>query len=160
VAPEYSEQLERRDPEALEAMKDEAASVENAVSYYRRLAQGRIEILEAELERRATGGSVADLIAKLPEILGSDPVRPKAAHSRFAEPEFEIADLKWADGREHLVTDDDALATLPVLPDDELAAVMSRLRDFERELSDYRQKLHGVIDAIEHVIATRAAADV
>ena len=43
--------------------------LETEVSYVRRLTQARIDILEAEIERRATGGSLEDLIARLPQIL-------------------------------------------------------------------------------------------
>ena len=159
VEPGYTAHLATCDAADLRSMKAETGQVENAVSYYRRLAQGRIEILEAEQQRRATGGSVGDLIARLPEILGSESPRPAAAHSRFSEPDVEVAELAWPDGRQKLVTDDASLATLPVLSDGELDSVMRRLRDFERELSDYRHKLHGVIDAIENVVATRAVAD-
>ena len=53
------------------------------------------------------------------------------------------------------------LAVLDSLSDDDLAvAMLIALGDFERELSEYRRDLHRVLDAIEHEIATRAAADV
>ena len=46
VAPEFSADLDRRDLESLRAMRAECSSIENAVSYTRRLAQGRFEIRE------------------------------------------------------------------------------------------------------------------
>jgi len=43
---------------------------------------------------------------------------------------------------------------------DELALLVASLGDFEQDLSAFRHDLHIVLDAIEHEIATRAAADV
>src|SRR5258708_4184442 len=84
VADDYAEGLERRSEAVLRAMKADVAGVETTVSYYRRLAQARLESLAADQERRATGGSVADLVARLPEILGHDQGRSNAAQTRAA----------------------------------------------------------------------------
>ncbi|HEY5012794.1 MAG TPA: aerial mycelium formation protein, partial [Acidimicrobiia bacterium] len=65
VAPEYSADLSGRELEALREMRAECSAIENAVSYTRRLAQGRFEILSAEQARRESGGSVRDLVADL-----------------------------------------------------------------------------------------------
>jgi hypothetical protein len=51
------DELRRRQAECLE--------IETEVSYVRRMTQARIGILEAEIDRRASGGSIADLIAAL-----------------------------------------------------------------------------------------------
>ncbi len=160
VADDYTVNLGGRDEAVLRTMKADVASVENTVSYYRRLAQGRMEILAAEQERRATGGSVADLVAKLPQILGSDHGRSSAANTRAGAPaEMTIESLEWRDGRERLVTDDASLASLPVLADGALATVITELTDFERELSEYRRRLHHTLDAIDHELARRTVAD-
>src|SRR5260370_5498279 len=58
------DELRRRQTECLE--------IETEVSYIRRMTQARIDILEAELDRPASGGSVGDLIAALPEILADE----------------------------------------------------------------------------------------
>lgn len=139
-------------------MKHDVATVENSVSYYRRLAQARIEILAAEQERRRTGGSVSDLVARLPEILGADQPRANAAHTRVAEPAVEVDIVPWRDGRERLVTDDASLASLPTLSDADLGGTIDELQSFERELSDYRRRVHDVLDRIDHELARRAAA--
>ena len=144
----------------LRALKHEASAVENAVSYYRRLAQGRLEILAAEQDRRKRGGSVAELIEALPKILAGENNRGSASNSRFVEPDLDIVELNWPDARETLVTGDGALASLPLLSEIDLGDVAERLGAFERELSDDRRRLHGVIDTIEHEIATRAAATI
>jgi hypothetical protein len=138
-------------------MKSECTAVETAVSYYRRLAQGRIEILDAELERRERGGTVEELIAQLPDILAGDGGRSSSTQARIAEPDAPITELAWPDHREQLVSDS-TLADLPTLDDARVGTIRDELRDFERELSDVRRRIHGVLDGIEHEIATRQAA--
>ena len=61
----------------------------------------------------------------------------------------------WPDGREELVADTRS-RTFPALDDDELARTTDDLREFERELSDVRRELHGVIDALDREIADAA----
>ncbi len=158
TAPGVTDGLARRDDAALRAVKDEACAVENAVSYLRRLAQARIEILDAERGRRREGGSVADLIERLPDILAGRGERLAPGSARLVEPDGAIVELHWPDAREQLVTDDASLASLPTLSDDDLESTVARLTGFERELSDDRKRLHDVIQAVERELATRAAA--
>jgi hypothetical protein len=155
--PAYRHDLQARDSEQIRAMKQECSAIETAVSYARRLAQARVEILEAEQSRRAEGGSITELIERLPTILAGDSERADPAHTRHAEPDEDILDLRWPDGREQLLADD-SLANLPTLSDADLDATIDRLRDFERDLSNHRRALHEVIEALELEIATRAAA--
>jgi hypothetical protein len=157
LEPSYAQGLDARSDDDLRAMKNECSAVETSVSYYRRLAQGRIEILDAELDRRSRGGSVEDLIAKLPQILSSGGGRSSNTQARLAEPDAPVVELHWEDRRERLV-DDDTLANLPTLDDAGVREHHDALVAFERELSDVRKQLHGVLDAIEHEIATRQAA--
>src|ERR1044072_2438880 len=58
------------------AIKTECTKLETEVSFVRRLAQGRIDILDAERDRRASGGSLEDLIGSLSKILAADGPRP------------------------------------------------------------------------------------
>jgi hypothetical protein len=157
--PAYSARLAERSTEALREMKIECCEYENAVSFYRRLAQGRLEILDAERERRARGGTVEELIADLPRILagGVGGNRPDAVNARFSDPEVPEVVLRFPGGEEALVADD-TLAQLPRLDDAQLAASVDALRRFEQELSDTRHDLHRIIDGIEHELAERQAA--
>jgi hypothetical protein len=158
VAPAFSAGLGDRDLEALRTMRAECSAVENAVSYTRRLAQGRFEILTAEQARREEGGSVRDLVADLPRILGDERGRSSAPNTRVAAADEPLVEIDWG-ARSHLIADD-SLAHLESIDDGDLVAMVGALSDFERELSEYRHDLHRVLDAIEHEIATRAAADV
>ncbi len=158
VAPEFSADLGGRDLEALREMRAECGAVEHAVSYTRRLAQGRFEILSAERDRREQGGSVRDLVADLPRILGDERGRSSAPNARLTEADEPVVEIDWGP-RGRLIADD-SLVNLDGLGDDELVSLVGALSDFERELSELRRDLHRVLDAIELEIATRAAADV
>ena len=157
IDPAFVAALDARPVDELRAMKVECNEVENALSYGRRLAQARIEILEAEYERRARGGSVEDLVKDLPRILSADSGRSSVADTRVPPPDAPGLELHWPDGREELIADT-TLAHLPLLPADELESTLERLRAFERELSDLRRAMHEVIDTVESEIAGRQVA--
>jgi len=158
LEPGYATELDARPLEDLRVMHDECAQAELALSYFRRLAQAQMEILEAEQSRRQRGGSVGDLVADLPRILSVDSGRSTITTTRGAPAaDPPTIELHWPDHREQLVVDT-TLAKLPVLPLDELASTLVALRVFERELSDLRAQLHVVIDAIDRVIADRRVA--
>ena len=146
IDPAFVATLDARSLDELRAMKAECNEVENALSYRRRLAQARIEILEAEHERRARGGSVEDLVKDLPRILSAESGRSSITDTRVPPPDAPALELHWPDGREELIADT-TLAHLPLLPADELESTLERLRAFERELSDLRSAMHDVIDA-------------
>ena len=61
-------------------------------------------------------------------------------------------DSEWAGDLEE---SDNLLANLPALSDDELGAAMERLRSLERDVSDERRALFGVIDRIDLVLAAQ-----
>jgi RsiG-like len=61
----------------------ECLEIETEVSYVRRMTQARSDILEAEIDRRASGGAIGDLIAALPEILADEGPRAPVAKSRL-----------------------------------------------------------------------------
>jgi hypothetical protein len=158
LAPGYATELETRTLEDLRAMHTECAEAELALSYYRRLAQARIEILEAERSRRERGGSVGDLVADLPRILSAESGRSTITTTRGAPAaDPPTIELEWPDHRENLVVDT-TLAKLPVLPIEELTTTLDALRHFERELSDLRAQMHVVMDAIDHVLVDRRVA--
>ena len=140
------DELRRRHAECLE--------IETEVSYVRRMTQARIDILEAELDRRARGGSVGELISALPEILSDEGPRPPAGKSRLTRRLAPSMDIQWRRGREHLITDD-TLATLPNVDDDELRSTMRELGALEQEVSQQRRRLHEVIDSLDAELAAR-----
>jgi hypothetical protein len=155
--PQFMAGLGARPLDDVRSMKAECVDVENALSYLRRLAQARIEILDAEHERRRRGGSVGDLVKDLPRILSGDSVRPAITDTRMTPAGAPAIELHWPDKREELVADT-TLANLPLLSAGELQSSRDQLREFERELSELRHGMHGVIDGLEREIAARQVA--
>ena len=146
----------RRALDDLRIMKAECADIENALSYFRRLAQARIEILEAERDRRARGGSVDDLVKDLPRILSGESGRSsitdtRRAAARRAGDRAALARRSRATRGRH-----DAREPAARLRSTSSSRRSTRLRGFERELSDLRREMHGVIDTLEREIAGAA----
>jgi hypothetical protein len=150
LGPDYLNGLEGMSLEDVRAMEHECAEIETELSYVRRLAQGRIDIIEAETDRRAAGGSLGDLIAALPKILADDTPRP--------DPETPAAEIDFKRGLERLVSDG-TLANLPSLSDVELATTLEQLRALEHEVSENRTALHSVMDRLTHTLAERLAVE-
>lgn len=150
----YLDGLDAKPLEAVRAMHEECLEVETEVSYVRRLAQARIDIVRAELDRRAAGGSVQDLVAMLPKILSDDSPRADPAHSRLPRHLAPSPDITWRRGLERLITDA-TLVNLPTLSEQELSDTVEQLRTLEREMSERRRGLHRVIDGIEADLAAR-----
>jgi hypothetical protein len=155
LRPDYLDGVDGRSIEDLRAMERDCLEVETEVSYIRRLAQGRIDILEAERDRRAAGGALGDLVAALPRILADDSGGRADQATTRAQPLLAPPDsVQWNRGLERLVTDA-TLANLPNLTDQELQSTLGQLRELEREVSERRRAVHGVLDAVTHAIATR-----
>jgi len=150
----YLDDLPAKPIDAVRAMHEECMEVETELSYVRRLAQARIDIVNAELERRAAGGSLEDLVARLPTILAHDTPRADPAHSRLPHHLAPSMDIAWRRGLEHLVTDA-TLVNLPTISDDDLRETLEQLHTLEREMSERRRALHGVTDQIELDLAER-----
>ena len=158
VQAEYLQELDAKDLDTLRAMHAECSEVETEISYVRRLAQARIDIVKAELDRRASGGSVGDLISALPQILADPPPRPPAVTSRLPRHLGPAPAIEWRRGLEYLIADA-TLVDLPGLAEDDLRENLELLRRLEAETSDRRRQLHGVIDRLEQAVAARHAVD-
>lgn len=143
----------------LRAMRVECTDLENGLSYVRRLAQGRLDLFVAETKRRAdgAGGDLADLVARLPELL-SDGVRAPGSgriDQDLDPPDDIVAPLADALDR---VVDPSVMTRVASLADDELADAVLALRDFEATVSASRRALHTTIDSLNDELARRIAA--
>ncbi len=155
LADDYLGELSTRPLDEIRAMRDECRTIENKVSFLRRLIQGRLDIVAADLRRRADGGSPVDLgslIEQLPDILsdkghGGGPGR---LPSGVLPPDDD--DLTTELDR---VAGADVLARLPELADDEVAALAERIGDLEREVSASRKGLFGRIDTLHEELVRR-----
>ncbi len=150
--PEYVATLDGSSIEELRTKHAECVELETEVSYVRRLTQARIDILEAEVQRRSSGGSLEDLISRLPEILADPGPRGNPASSRLPMQLAPEQDSEWAPEFEQF---DGVLANLPTLTEPELEAAIVGLRSLEREVSDQRRELFAVIDRIDTSLAAQ-----
>lgn len=157
LSPAYLEGLGERTVEELESMQTECVELETEASYVRRLAQARIDILEAERRRRESGGSFDELIAGLAGILADHGPRPAPAQAHLPQVLHPAAEIEWSRGLEPLVGDN-TLVRLPDLSEAELDETERRLRELESEVSGMRHRLHEVLRALERERAARIQA--
>ncbi|GJF28192.1 hypothetical protein KNE206_08920 [Kitasatospora sp. NE20-6] len=134
-----------------------AQEQEADLSYLRRLLQGRMDILRAELARRRVSHDVrpqdpADLLDRLPAILADlpSPVRRPARHVTLGPPRGEEY-RREADA----LMGDVQLADLDAHPADDLLAAVERLTRHEREVSGRRQHLQRTADDCSAEITRR-----
>lgn len=136
----------------------ECQALENALSYVRRLAQGRLDIVGAELARRRAGGDPADLsdlIGRLPDIL-ADRTRPNVGPAS-ARPPLDFSD----DDADELIAEIDAIfssadvGSLVSHDDQFLDDARERLAGYEQLTSARRHALHGIIDTLQAEITRR-----
>ncbi len=149
--PEYLTALDTSSIEELRVKHAECVELETEVSYVRRLTQARIDILEAEIQRRTSGGSLEDLISRLPEILSDSGPRGNPASSRLPLQMAPEQDSEWAPDFERF---DNVLANLPTLSENELDEAIAGLRALERGLRTSCE-LFAVIDRIDTSLATQ-----
>jgi hypothetical protein len=157
LEPAYLEGLADRTVDELSAMKAECVDLETEVSFVRRLAQGRIDILDAERDRRANGGAFEDLIGSLAKILADEGPRPAPSQAHLPQRMAPSPAIEWTRGLEPLVGDS-TLVRLPDLSDAELADAREQLSALEREVSGKRRALHEVLHTLEIELAERIQA--
>lgn len=144
------------DAARLRAMRAECSDLENALSYVRRLAQGRLDVLVAETERRAegAGGDLADLVARLPQLLanGTNGGGSGRVDQELDPPDELVVPLTDALDR---VVGPSVMTEVVGLGDDALSAAVIALRDFEERISNQRRSVHTTIDALNDALARR-----
>jgi hypothetical protein len=133
-------------------MRVEAEQEETDVSYLRRMLQGRMDIVQAELARRR-GEGTGSLVDDLPRILADAPsggprglgrhnaAEPSRADSHRRRLESLIADLQLSD--------------VPARTDEELTRALEMLRAEEHAVSERRRDVQRVVDACHAEVARR-----
>lgn len=130
--------------------------MESALSYARRLAQGRLDIVGTELRARREGRAPAEtreLIARLPDILaegGRPPGRPRPPQD--LEPPELAAELTAE--LDELVSVNQ-LGSLKDQTIEELSALAEQLFAWEKRVSEQRHRLHDLIDELQSEMKLR-----
>ncbi|MEY9846257.1 aerial mycelium formation protein [Streptacidiphilus sp. MAP5-3] len=138
----------------LRTLRRHAQRDEADLSYLRRLLQGRVDILRAELDRRSGHAALLTdtLLEQLPEILADIPsqVRHSARHVTLGTPNSHayrtLADELMGDAR---------LADLAEQSDAQLQKACIRLTAHERGISRERQRLQRTVDGCSAEITRR-----
>ncbi|MGW6562971.1 RsiG family protein [Streptomyces hydrogenans] len=134
----------------LRALRRDAQSDEADLSYVRRMLQGRIDILRAELARRTD--PEAPVLDRLSEILADVPSRHRtsARHVTLSTPRGEEYRRLAAE-----MLSEVELSDLTARTDEELHTAMGRLAGYEQQISRRRQSLQRTADDCGAEIARR-----
>ena len=155
LAPDYLDGMKDRSLEEVRAMRAECQEAETAVSFLRRLAQGRLDLVHACLDRaEGQGADLDSIVDRLPSIIGSGPPRP-AGYGRLPSqmsPDLDDAELT---AEIDAVIDADRIGELPAMSDQELHVLGDRLTAIEARISDQRRALHERIDKLQAEIVSR-----
>jgi hypothetical protein len=155
--PSYLADLEDLSLTELRAKRQACAELETDLSYLRRLAQARVDLIVAESERRHQGlGEPAPeaLVEQLPQILSE---HTHAEGSGRLPPFFapaEGAQLSLAARVEELIPYD-KLESLATLSSAELGQLLTSLSNLEREVSAERRALHDIQDRLQEELVRR-----
>ena len=133
-------------------LRTEAEQEEVDLSYLRRMIQGRLDILRAELNRRDSSSN-ATLVEGLASILADEPRAPARGLGRHTTVEPSRADShrRYV---EALVADVD-LSDVSARSTDELAHAMRTLSEEEQGISGKRRAVQKVMDACSAEITRR-----
>jgi hypothetical protein len=155
----YLDGLPERSTGDLRVMRLSCADLENGVSFVRRMAQGRVDLMIAEIARRETGsgGDAAGLVAQLPDLL-IDSVRSSGSGRLTGDLEPPDEVVGPLTERLDEAAGSGSITGITELSDAELVAGVTALRDFEARLSRARHRLHSTVDSINDELARRYQA--
>ncbi|MCU1588074.1 MAG: AmfC protein, partial [Frankiales bacterium] len=152
LADDYLKDLRQATLAEARALRDDAEQEEVDLSYIRRLIQGRMDIVRAELNRRE-GPATGTLVENLAQVLADEPrgaAHGLGRHSTI-EPSRIDSHRRYV---EALVADVD-LSDTAARSSDELHHALRVLSDEEQVVSAKRRLVQSVMDACSAEIARR-----
>ena len=157
LSPSFLDGLDTLDTDQLRTRRVAAEAEEEAVSYIRRLLQGRLDILRAELRHRHESGSdvAGDLLSQLSAVLSDDHPDQRDTLGTRATRLRVPTDTEPHQQRLDEVVAGSSLDDLEDLPVETLEVYVSRLTEFEQQLSATRRQLFDRIDALRNELAAR-----
>lgn len=157
LADDYLASLTARSVPEIRAMRNSCQEIETTLSYLRRLAQGRLDIVQVEIGRRREGGDPADLtelIERLPVVL-SDRTRGDGHNGPL--PQVWLPDRLAGELVEELagMEVEAHLTNLPMVDDEWLETIRGQLMTYEARVSQLRRQLFERIDALQDELTRR-----
>jgi len=155
--PDYVEDLESLPMTEVRKRRDETQEAADVLSYLRRLVQGRLDIVHADIERRSGGepGDLAALVERLEkgEILAEG--TRAGGLGRLPTTMGPAAMDGWISQELDKVVGADRLVALPDLDDNEVRSIADQLVELERKVSAQRNSLHDVANRLQEEIVRR-----
>lgn len=150
LAEDFAADVGDLDLDELRSRRREAEQEEADLSYVRRMLQGRMDILRAELSRRAGGGE--QILDTLSQVL-ADTGRSDHGLGRYLRVEPSRVD-------EHRRMVEQVIADVGVSDvaqqsDEDLRAALGRLERFEHGVSEERRRVQQVMDRLTTEVAGR-----
>ena len=157
LAEDYLEGLEDMPLTELRDRRAECWEVEDALSVLRRMVQGRLDIVHADLQRRAgglEGGDVRHVVEQLPEILSEG---SRSAQARGRLPKNIAPDVNYRKLTAELdrIIDVDTSSGILGMGDDRVRDIARALEDLERKVSSRRRAVQERIDALQAEVVRR-----
>jgi len=138
--------------EDVRARRHEAEQEEADLSYVRRLLQGRMDIIRAELSRRSGSGQ-GSLVDQLAGILSDGP--PGAPHGMGRHVTVEPSRVDDHRRAVEQMVSDVGVSDVVARSESELADSLTRLQEYERAVSRNRRRVQEVMDTCTAEIARR-----
>jgi hypothetical protein len=145
TAPDYLAALADADAARIRAMRDECRAEERRLSYVRRVLQGHLDLALAEVARRG-GEQPAPLVTRVAHALTGPAGDPRSARA--------VGLYEPSEGADDIALDVET-AQLPDLDDATLVALVERLHQRERALSDQRGILLAHLDRLQEALVAR-----
>ena len=159
--PTYAADVTSLTLEEVRRRRGACQDAEEALSLHRRLVQGRLDIVQADLYRRAGGGlgeDAASLVAALPDILvehGDRHLGPGRLTSVDTNETQLGPDFDELTAKIESIVDGAKLSNLDKLEESEVRNMADQLDDLEKSISGNRHQLHNHIDRFQEEIVRR-----
>lgn len=153
LSDDFLDGLEQLPLDEVRVRRSDAEQEEADLSYVRRLLQGRLDILRAELARRSEGGDQGSLVDRLASILSDGPVQAPHGLGRYVTVEPSRVD-EHRRAVEQIVADV-GISDVVSLADDDLRDALVRIEEYERAVSRNRRRVQEVMDTCTAEIARR-----
>jgi hypothetical protein len=151
----YLDDISSRSLSEIRAMRTECQEAEQALSYLRKLIQGRLDIVHTYLEHPGSDAlrDLGALVNDLPGILSSSRRPAGPGHlPMLLSPDTEEEDLT---AELDAILGADEIGTLADLDLDQLNSVAGQLEVIERRVSAERRALHERIDTLQAELVDR-----
>lgn len=152
LAPGYLDGLKSLPIDEVRSLRQDAEQEETDLSYLRRMLQGRIDLVRAELGNREAGEDTGSVLEQLPDILRDEAsARPALGRHLTLEPSRAG---EYRRSIERVVADID-ISDVTARTDAELENALAALVDFEATVSRTRKAVQQVADECRKEVARR-----